>query len=201
MDDVEPVEEVLTELPEGNQLAQVPVGRRDNAHVGPADNAVGADLLKLAGLEEPQQQSLHPQRHLADFVEKDRAGVGDLELAGLVAIGAGEAALHVAEQLRFEERLREPGAVHGHEGSAGAAAAGVERARDQLFADPALARDQDLGVGMRDAFDLLNEFDHLLARANQFGRTVSRHGHSRAPRGAVLRRALESFPKVARTVV
>jgi hypothetical protein len=54
---------------------------------------------------------------------------------------------------------------------------------------------------MRDAFDLLNEFDHLLARANQFGRTVSRHGHSRAPRGAVLRRALESFPKVARTVV
>ena len=67
--------------------------------------AVGADLLQLAGLEEPQQQALHAQRHLADFVEEDRAAVGQFELARLVAVGAGEAALDVAEQLRLEERF------------------------------------------------------------------------------------------------
>ena len=41
--------------------------------------------------------------------------VGHLELAGLVAVGAGEAALHVAEQLRLEQRLRQAGAVDGDE--------------------------------------------------------------------------------------
>ena len=78
-------------------------------------DALGADLLDLAGLEEPQQQPLHPQRHLADFVEEDGAVVGHLELAGLVAVGAGEAALHVAEQLRLEQRLGDAGAIDRHE--------------------------------------------------------------------------------------
>ena len=41
--------------------------------------------------------------------------VGDFELAGFVAVGAGEAALDVAEQLRFEERFGQAGAVDGHE--------------------------------------------------------------------------------------
>ena len=79
---------------------------------------VGADLLQLTGLEEPEQQALHAQRHLADLVEEDRAAIGDFELAGLVPIGAREAALHVAEQLRFEERLGDAGAVDRHEGLA-----------------------------------------------------------------------------------
>ena len=51
--------------------------------------------------------------------------VGDLELAGLVAIGAGEAALHVAEQLRFEQRFGQAGAVDRHERPVGAGAARV----------------------------------------------------------------------------
>ena len=42
---------------------------------------------------------------------KMRAAVGHLELARLVAIGAGEAALDVAEQLRLEQRFRQAGAV------------------------------------------------------------------------------------------
>ena len=73
MDDVQPVEEVLAELPLRDHLAQVAVRRRDHAHVDGAHGAVGADLLQLAGLEEAQQQPLHAERHLADFVEEDRA--------------------------------------------------------------------------------------------------------------------------------
>ena len=80
-----------------------------------ARDPIGADLLQLAGLEEAQQQALHAQRHLADFVEEQRAAVGHFELALLVAIGAGEAALHVAEELRLEQRLGQAGAVDGHE--------------------------------------------------------------------------------------
>ena len=40
----------------------------------------------------------------------------ELQLAALVAIRAGEAALDVAEELRFEERFGEAGAVHRDEG-------------------------------------------------------------------------------------
>ena len=83
-------------------------------------HVVGADGLHLAVLEEPQQQRLHAQAHLADFVEEQRAAVRQLQLAELVAVGAGEAALHVAEQLRFEQRLGQARAVDRDERARGA---------------------------------------------------------------------------------
>ena len=155
MDDVQPVEQVLAERALRDHVAQVAVGGGDDPHVDATAGAIGADLLQLARLQEPQQQPLHAQRHLADFVEEDRALVGELELAGLVAIGAGEAALDVAEQLRFEQRLRKTGAVHGNERSQTARALRVHRVGDQFLTDAALAGDEHLGVGPRDALDLL----------------------------------------------
>jgi hypothetical protein len=50
------------------------------------------DALNLAGLEEPQQERLHPQAHFAHFIHEDRAAVGHLKQAEAIAIGAGEAA-------------------------------------------------------------------------------------------------------------
>jgi glutamyl-tRNA reductase len=44
-------------------------------------------------------------RHLADLVEEQRAAVGGLEEADLLAIGAGERAALVAEQLALEQGL------------------------------------------------------------------------------------------------
>ena len=79
---------------------------------------VGADLLQFTGFEESEQHALHAQRHLADLVEEDGAAIAHFELAGLVTVGAREAALHVAEQLGLEERLGDAGAVDRHEGLA-----------------------------------------------------------------------------------
>ena len=115
VDDVDAVEQIFAELSLRDEIAQVAVGRREHANVRRHRNPLGADLLNLAGLEEPQQQPLHPQRHLADFVEEDGAVARHLELAGLVAIGAREAALDVTEQLGFEQRLGNARAVHRHE--------------------------------------------------------------------------------------
>ena len=123
---------------------------------------LGADLLQLAGLEEAQQQPLHAQRHLADFVEEDRALVGDFELARLVAIGAGEAALDVAEQLRLEQRLGQAGAVDRDEGSRGAGPLRLNRAGDELLADAALAGDEHLRVGPGDC--AISSFSVTIAR-------------------------------------
>ena len=154
MDDVEPVEQVFAKLPLRDHVAQRPVGRRNHAHVHAARGLVGADFLQFAGLEKPQQQPLHPQRHLADFVEEDGAVMRQLELARLVAIRAGEAALDVAEELRLEQRLGHAGAVHGDERTRRPRASCMHRVRDQLLAGPALPGDEDLGVGSGDVVDL-----------------------------------------------
>ena len=68
--------------------------------------------------EEAQQESLHPQGHLANFIQEDRAAIGELELARLVAIGAGKTSLHVTEELRLEKGLGQSGTVDGHKGLA-----------------------------------------------------------------------------------
>jgi len=50
--------------------------------------------------------------NLADLVEEDRAAVGQLELAGLLAQGAGEGPLLVAEELGPRAAPRDGPAVH-----------------------------------------------------------------------------------------
>ena len=161
MNDAQPVEEILAELAGGHALAQVPVRRGDDADVDVAGAVGGADALQLALLEESQQQRLHAQAHLAHFVEEQRAAVGHLQLAELVAIGAGEAALHVAEQLRFQQRFGEAGAIDGHERAVGAQRVRVDLARDEILADAAFTGDQDLGVADRGALREPQHFGEL----------------------------------------
>ena len=91
----------------------------------------------------------------------------DFELARLVAIGAGEAALDVAEQLRLEQRFRQAGAVDRRERVRRARAARVDAAGDDFLADAALAGDQHLGVGPRHAVDFLLQRHHHRALADQ----------------------------------
>ncbi len=76
---------------------------------------LAADAADLALLQHAQQLALHAGRHLADLVEEQRAAVGDLEQAARVVLGAGEGAARVAEQRRFEQRLRDRGAVFADE--------------------------------------------------------------------------------------
>ena len=137
---------------------------------------VGADLLHFAGLEEAQQQPLHAQRHLADFVEEDRPVVGHLELAGLVAIGAGEAALDVAEQFRFEQRFGKAGAIDGTKGRLRARAAALNRAGDDFLADAALTGDEHFGVGPGDAIDFLLEIPPAAGCSKKLHATIKFDG-------------------------
>ena len=106
---------------------------------------IGPDGLNLAVLEKPQEQGLHAQAHLADFVQEQRAAVRELELAGLVAVGAGEAALDVPEELGLEERFRQAGAIDCHERRLLARESAVDVARHEVLADAALACDEHLG--------------------------------------------------------
>ena len=117
---VEPEEEVLAELVGVDHLAEVAVGRAEDADVD-AERVVLADAADLARLEEPEQLDLHALVELADLVEEERAAVGDLEEPLAVGVGAGEGPLAVAEELALDEVLGQGAAVDRDERLAGAA--------------------------------------------------------------------------------
>ena len=81
--------------------------------------------------------------------------VGGLELADLLVGRPGEGALLVAEQLAFQQRLGDGGAVQADERAFLARAGVVDGAGDQLLAGAAFAADQHGGVGGGDAADLV----------------------------------------------
>ena len=76
--DVEPVEEVLAERALRDELLQIAVRRRDEAHVD-ADRLDAADALELALLQRAEELHLHLDGDLADLVEEERAAVRELE--------------------------------------------------------------------------------------------------------------------------
>ena len=107
---VEPEEQVLAEQLVGDHLAEVAIGRAEDADVD-AERLVLADAADLAGFEEPQQLDLHALVQLADLVEEERAAVGDLEEPLAVRVGAGEGPLAMAEELALDQVLGQGAAV------------------------------------------------------------------------------------------
>src|SRR5258705_10293591 len=66
-------------------------------------------------LQRAEQARLRHQAHLADLVEQERATVGLFEAAAAHLRRAAEGATLVPEQLGLLQRLRDAGAVDGHE--------------------------------------------------------------------------------------
>ena len=124
--------------------------------------------MDFAVLQEPQQDALHARTHLAQLVEEQRAAVGELQLPELVAMRAGEAAFHVPEQLRLEQRLGDAGAVHRHVFASAPLRMRVDVAGDDVLADAALAGDQHLGIAEGHARGVGEQLFHLLAGRDEF---------------------------------
>ncbi len=64
------------------------------------------------------------------------------ELTAAHRVGPGESPLFVSEQLAFQERVVEGGAVYRDDRSAGGSGFEVDRARDQFLARSPFADDQ-----------------------------------------------------------
>src|SRR5690606_704226 len=116
------------------------------------------DRHDLALLDRAQQLHLQSRRHLAHLVQEERAALGCDEQTLLVAHRAGEAALHVAEQLRLEQVLGQRAAVDRDERTALALRQLVNEARDDLLTRTALTGDQNGRVGrgkrLRESVDI-----------------------------------------------
>ena len=100
------------------------------------------------------------QRDVADLVEEQGPAFGKLDLADVGLDRAGEGAALVAEQLGFEQVLRDGGAVDGDE-AALAPALLVDGAGEQLLAGAARAEKHYRHVRARHALDGLCDLQHL----------------------------------------
>lgn len=85
----DPVIEILSKRAFGHHRLQRLVGGGDQTEirllrVDGTDPAVGARL------DQPQQLDLHPQRHVADLVEENRAAFCRLDESSLASMRAGE---------------------------------------------------------------------------------------------------------------
>ena len=105
-------------------------------------------------------------RHVADFVEENRAVVALLEFADALQGRAGEGAAFVAEQFAFQQLLGDGGAVDREERLLAAVAVMINGAGDQFLAGAALAGDERGGVGGGDLADELEDLLHRLAAAD-----------------------------------
>ncbi len=81
-DDVEAVEEILAEAAVAHRLAQIDVGGGEDAHVH-LDLLNAAEMHEALVLQHAQDLGLRVHAHGGDFVEEERAAVGDFEEAFL----------------------------------------------------------------------------------------------------------------------
>ena len=90
--------------------SRIAVGGGEDAGVG-LQFAIGADAREAAILGHPQEFGLQRRGHIGDFIQKNGAVVRLLEAADALRHRAGERAFLVAEQLAFEQCLRDRGAI------------------------------------------------------------------------------------------
>ncbi len=100
--DREPVIEVFAEAPLGDFAPEVSIGCRQDTDVH-ATRPVAAQRAHLAFLEHPQQLGLERTRGFAHLIEEESSALGRFEEPLAVAIGAGEGAPGVSEELAFQQ--------------------------------------------------------------------------------------------------
>ncbi len=144
--DVQAVIQILAKISGRDTLTQIAIRRGNHADVHLLLNPIGAEAMNLAGFQKPQQHALHARRHLAELIEEQRAAVRENGESRFVAVRVREAAAHMAEELRLEQRVRHAGAVDGEERLAGARAVKMNEPGDDFLADAGFARDEHFGV-------------------------------------------------------
>ena len=149
----QPIKQILAKAALQHEFLEIPIRRRDDAHVDRPGDVV-ADALELAFLQNPQQLALQLQRNFADFVEKNRTAVGELETSDPILVRSRERALHVPEKLALEQLLGYRRAVHLDQWCLGARALRVDGARHEFLADTGFAENQHVRRRLRDGFDL-----------------------------------------------
>jgi len=112
-------------------------------------------------------------RKRGDFVENDCAGTTEFEAAEFAVNSACERSPFVPEELTFDERGRERGAVDFEKGRVAARTEFVNEAREVVFAGAGFASDEECGRGSGDFFREIEQ----ATRSGVFGDPGEAVGH------------------------
>ena len=151
--------EVFAKVARGHGLLKIAICGAQDPCVRLQDG-IAPQALEGAVLQDPQNLRLDHQRDVADFIQKDRAATGLLELSDPPCRGAGEGARLVAKKLAFQQGLRDGRAVDDHQRHLISPAVLINRACHQFLARARLAADEYGGVGCGDSADRLVELLH-----------------------------------------
>ena len=152
----QPIVEILAERPVIRFGRQIAVGGRDDADVH-FDRRGAADAFEFLFLQDTEQLRLQVEPHFRDFVEQQGATIRPLKGAFDPLDGAGEGALFVSEQCRFDQPLWERGAVQFDKWALAPVALVVDRACEEFLAGSRLALEQDGRARWRGHRDCLHD--------------------------------------------
>src|SRR5690606_20736197 len=105
------VVKIFAETALGNLLLQVFIGSGDDPNVN-FNVFIGAYTLDYIFLQNPQNFGLCRKAHIPYFIKKNRSSVGGFEFSRAVFYGRCKRALHVTEQLTFDEFTGNGGAIY-----------------------------------------------------------------------------------------
>ena len=91
--------------------------------------------------------------HVPDFIKENRSAVSHGEAPVAVIDGVCKSALHMSEELGFEQFLRDGPAIDGDEHAFGAATVVVQGPCDEFLPGSALTRDEDGALRVCDFLD------------------------------------------------
>ena len=113
--DGEPMIKIRAEASGFQFRIEIAVGRRDQTNID-ANRSIRAEPLHFSLLDCPQQFGLKRRRQLADFVEKERAAMSNLEFSRAVAHRSRKCAFYMAEKFALENGFRQSRAVYLNHG-------------------------------------------------------------------------------------
>ncbi len=142
-----PVEQISAEISFGYQLLQIMLGGREYPDIDFALLGV-AETRYLSFLKNSQQAILDVYRNVSNFIEKEGSSVGRLKKTEMVINRPCESSPPVAEQLTFQQRIAQPGAVHADKWPVFPVPGKVDGPRHHFLPRSGIPFDQDSGIDM-----------------------------------------------------
>ena len=150
---IEPIKQITPEDTALHVLLKVTVGGSHHPHHD-LDLALAAEPDNRALLQRSQKLGLHRQRHLANFIEKNRTPVGLFKPAGTRRLRAGKCTALEAKQFRLKQRVRDGCAIDLDKRLVAPLARQMHCTRKQLFAGARFTQQQHAGRGLGYTFQL-----------------------------------------------
>lgn len=166
MEDLQPVEEVLPKARLFYERKEILVGGRDQPDIDVLPLGA-AERLHLMILENAKELRLHGNRHIADFIEQERASVRFAKASRMIREGAREGAFHMSEELALEQFGGNGRAIDGDKGPVRSRPVSVEGPSHQFFSCPGFPGDQCGHIAGRCKPDLLLHLAHGPAGAHE----------------------------------